>query len=311
MAGFKRYISALPRSPLVEAATRLYESLTEPTMSLRKAYRNIGKSPPNPETPNFNETWNERHPYESAGDAFDHLMEYPGLAYHIVQDVLQHDPDGLASNYKDYHGYDFQEQDLIQIAETYPLTTCKAIYNDEYFLQSDSQSLDFNHTVVNGWLVHNTDHAWDIWNYGFQYGNDMGSLAYTNAGSTRGKEFGDYLFAFPIDDAPSPSYRDGMKYGNASVVFVGTGNEFWHSGDQENQVIFDRRQPTGCFIVDKDDDGNWGVFGKDMYKPVVRFEDYDDCLDWIQRNGYDYRKQMRMWNKATPGRQVASEKRWK
>ena len=310
MAGFKRYISSLPRSPLVEAASRLYESLTEPTMWLRSAYRKNGERQPNPETPKFNEVWKNKHPYESAGNAFDYLRENPRLACEIVSEILPQDPDGLAFDYKDRQGYDFDEPDFIALVEQYPHTACRVIYNDDGYMQSDAQTLDFNHTVVNGWLVHNTDAAWDIWKEGFQYGDDMGSLAYSNAGSIAGKEYGDYLFAFPIDDAPSPSYRfHKLRYGDSSVVFIGTGNEFYHSGDEEDQVIFDRRQPTGCFVVDESD-GYWCVYGKSD-RPLVRFEEYSDCLKWIKKNGYDYRNQMRMWNKATPGRQVASEKRWK
>lgn len=311
MKNFAEYLKTLPHTPLHEAAQAMYESLTEPTMWLRKSYRKTGDRQPNPETPIFNEVWHEKHPYESAADAFDHLRDNPYLATQIVKTILPQDPDGLAFDYIDREAYDLDEPDFVAIVERYPHTACRLIYEDDRFHQSDSQTLDFNHTVVNGWLVHNSNAAWDIWKEGFKYGDDMGELAYSNAGSIAGKEYGDYLFAYPIDDAPSPSYRfHKLNYGDTSVVFVGTGNEFYHNGDQEDQVIFDRRQPTGCFVVDEED-GYWCVFGKDMYKPLVRFDEYADCLKWIKKNGYDYRSQMRMWNHATPGRQVASEKRWK
>ena len=312
MNQFKEYLSNLPKSPLVEAASAAYESLSEPTMYLRKAYKkskSIEKDG-SPYTDKFNAVWHEKHPYESALDALDTLFENPHLVVEIVDDIAAFDPDGIASTYKDYDTYDFVAEDIYTIVNSYPQTACKVIYNSEEYNRLDQITLDFNHTVVNGWLVHNSDYAWDIWREGFQYGDEIGSLAYSNAGSTAGKEYGDYLFAFPIDDAPSPSYRfHKLKYGDSSVVFIGTGNEFYHYGDEEDQVIFDRRQPTGCFVVDETD-GYWCVYGKSD-RPLVRFEEYSDCLKWIKKNGYDYRNQMKMWNKATSGRQVASEKQWK
>ena len=312
MNQFKEYLSNLPKSPLVEAASAAYESLSEPTMYLRKAYKkpkSIEKDG-SPYTEKFNAVWHEKHPYESALDALDTLFENPNLVVEIVTDIEAFDPDGIASTYKDYDAYDFVAEDIYTIVNSYPQTACKVIYSSDEYTNQDRTTLDFNHTVVNGWLVHNSNYAWDIWREGFQYGDEIGNLAYSNAGSTAGKEYGDYLFAFPIDDAPSPSYRfHKLKYGDSSVVFIGTGNEFYHYGDEEDQVIFDRRQPTGCFVVDETD-GYWCVYGKSD-RPLVRFEEYSDCLKWIKKNGYDYRNQMRMWNKATSGRQVASEKRWK
>lgn len=295
----------------------MYESLTEPTMWLRKSFRKTGDRPPNPETPVFNEVWHEKHPYESAADAFDYLRESPTLAAQIVKTMLPTDPHGLAFDYKDTEVYDFDEPDFVALVERYPHTACSVIYNDEWFQQSDSQTLDFNHTVVNGWLVHNSDSAWDIWREGFKYGDDMGQLAYTNAGSTAGKEYGDYLFAFPIDSAPGPT-RGRLKYGESSIVFIGTGNEFYHRGDEEDQVIFDRRLPKGCFIVTKQEYDNedgyadyWCVFGENERHPLYHSEEYSDCLKWIRKNGNRYISSMRMWNKSTAGRQVANEKRWK
>jgi len=313
MNPFKEYLSNLPKYPLVEAASAAYESLSEPTMYLRKAYKkpkSIEKDG-SPHTEKFNAVWHEKHPYESALDALDTLFENPSLVVEIVTDIAAFDPDGIASTYKDYDAYDFVAEDIYTIVNSYPQTACKVIYSSDEYTNQDRTTLDFNHTVVNGWLVHNSNYAWDIWREGFQYGDEIGSLAYSNAGSTAGKEYGDYLFAFPIDEAPRPHFGR-LKYGSGSIVFIGTGNEFYHYGDEENQVIFDRRQPKSCFIVDRESESSeYNVYGENEYRPLYH-GDYEDCLKWIQKNGNDYRGQMRSWGKnVDPKRSVAVNKQWK
>lgn len=319
MTEFGRYLSNLEPSPLIEAASKMYESLTDNTMWLRKSYRKAGKSEGLDYTPEFNVAWKHRSKYDSPVDAFNCLLDNQNLFWDIVDAALPYDPDGVAGEYDMKRDEDNPPDlnDGVKLVEAYPEVASRIIYNSEEFQESDQKVLDFNHTVVNGWLVHNANHAWDIWKEGFKYGNMMGELAYSRTGETKGKDYGDYLFAFPIDEAPDPDHR-GLKYGRASVVFIGTGNVFYHYGDEENQVIFDRREPTGCFIVDREylqmDEhyGNyWCVFGKDMHRPLYNSEEYSDCLKWIKNNGNTYRNQMRMWNQATPGRQVASERRFK
>ena len=166
--------------------------------------------------------------------------------------------------------------------------------------------------VVNGWLVHNSDNAADIYREGFLIGNPIGYLAY----GKRGEAFDDrYGFAYRLQDAPAPGERSmfpGLKYtqttSGASIVFQGTGNVIDHYGDREKQVIFDIREPEGCFLVKyigepetlADFNGpNWAVYGKNPDRPLVSGRYYRDCLGWIEANGYQYRNQMKMWNQDT------------
>ena len=305
--------------PLKQGVSALRESITEPTMWLRHSYKGA-RTRDIEGTPKFNEAWHEREPYTGSMAAMDVALSHPYLVQRIVREM---ESDGsypeLCEKYDcDDAFYSMDEKDVGELMEAEPVMFANVIRHSEAYEENDRTTLDFNHTVVNGWLVHNSDNAWDIWREGFKYGDDMGELAYSNAGSTKGKDHGDYLFAFPIDDAPSPTYRDGLKYGKASIVFIGTGNEFYHYGDQEDQVIFDRRQPKGCFIVSKMDYDNedgwaeyWCVIGENERHPLYHDEDYDACLDWIERNGDRYLKAMRMWNKNTPGRQVPNERKWK
>ena len=126
MNQFKEYLSKLPKSPLVEAASAAYESLSEPTMYLRKAYKkpkSIEKDG-SPYTEKFNAVWHEKHPYESALDALDTLFENPHLVIEIITDIESFDPDGIAGTYKDYDAYDFVAEDIYTIVNSYPQTAC-------------------------------------------------------------------------------------------------------------------------------------------------------------------------------------------
>lgn len=292
---FSKWIQTCKASESVrDACLSLYESVTEPALYLRRAYKTVKDCE---HTPKFNKEWHKRNTDGTWGPV-QTVLDNQFMLKDIAGAIDPDDPDtGMTpeelKQLEECDYYDLDENDTYRILEAVPQYAVEHIRNSDEYLNSDYSAMTFNHTVVNQWLVHNTDHAWDIWSDGFMYGNDVGQLAYSNAGSTQGKEFGEYLFAFPIDDAPSPSYRDGLKYGKASVVFVGTGNEFFHYGDDENQVIFDRRQPSGCFVVDKEDEV-WNVYGKDMYRPLISSE-YDRCLEWIKKNGADYAGQMKMW----------------
>jgi len=157
--------------------------------------------------------------------------------------------------------------------------------------------------VVNGWLVHNSDHAEDIYGEGFMVGNRMGYLAYTKRETA---DDGKYAFAFRIDDTPDPG-KSGLKYtsGGASIVFVGTGNVAEHLGDTESQVIFDIDEPAGCFLVKFDGmpgedfrEAEWAVYGKNPGRPLVSGKPYRECLAWIKENGMQYRGQMKEWNRG-------------
>lgn len=305
-------------APLQEGFTALCESITEPTMRLRKSYRNR-RTNDCPDTPKFNEVWHRYERYDGSDIALDVAMDN----WYLVRRIVEKWEDGgkfpeICEKYKEDDDFlGMSESDIKELMELDPETVTDVIRHSEEYYSADRKNMDFNHTVVNGWLVHNSDSAWDIWVDGFKYGNDIGQLAYSGAGSTAGKDYGDYLFAFPIGDAPAPD-RHGLKYGDASIVFIGTGNEFWHYGDEENQVVFDRREPKGCFIVAQkempNEDGYgdyWCVIGENEFHPLYHSEEYEDCLAWIVKNGNRYLKSMRMWDKATSGRQVESERVWK
>lgn len=165
--------------------------------------------------------------------------------------------------------------------------------------------------AVNEWLVHNSDHARDIYEDGFMVGNPIGYLAYGKR-----DDYGDgrYGFAFRIDDAPGPGENTShpwLKYtydgAGASIVFIGTGNVVDHYGDREKQVIFDIDDPTGCFLVKFDGEPSalggtysgpyWSIYGKNPDRPLVGGKTYRDCLRWIKEHGWQYRNQIKKWDR--------------
>lgn len=113
-----------------------------------------------------------------------------------------------------------------------------------------SECFSYNHTKINEWLVHNTseENVGGILNNGFLYGASRNHLGWTGSGN-KDDECGEYGFAFPIRQAPDPNYRGEMKYGTNSIVFIGTGVNAYHYGDEEDQVMFDLATPTSCFLV--------------------------------------------------------------
>lgn len=156
--------------------------------------------------------------------------------------------------------------------------------------------------VVNRWLLHWTrpDAAVSIARNGFDRGNTIGELAYNRSSGRNGYRWydGDYLFAFAVEDNPKIPI-----YGTSCVMFKGSGYRVWHSGDRENQVIFDYREPTGCFLVmpgydargerlpsggDRlPEDRDFHVIGMRNGKPAVLYsgDGEESCIRWVVENG--------------------------
>lgn len=180
--------------------------------------------------------------------------------------------------------------------------------------------------VRNQWLVHGTttESAINIAKNGFDRGNKIGMLAYNKSEPANGQKHdytGDYMFAFDASDDMSgydlTNYVDINRYGDALVVFKGSGYKVFHEGDDEYQVIFDYHEPTGCFLVlstqqakasgfpvRKPADNvvkiyNVQVYGqKDgSFVPLYAACEDRECVQWIVDNGDQYGRYMFRWNK--------------
>lgn len=168
--------------------------------------------------------------------------------------------------------------------------------------------------VLNQWLLHWTrpDAAVSIAKHGFDRGNTIGDLAYNrkDGGGNYDKYFGDYLFAFAVEDNPKISI-----YGTSCVMFKGSGYRVWHMGDRENQVIFDYREPTGCFLVmpaydtreenlpdggkNVPENRDYRVIGIKNGKPAVLYagESQESCIRWVVENGDSMQSLMFKWGR--------------
>ena len=169
-----------------------------------------------------------------------------------------------------------------------------------------SQLMDYQKPLINKWFVHFSNNAVNIRMEGFRYGNsDIEKLALTDAGSIKGKNYGDYLFAYEIDDVMKHAYsnrggsRNKFKYGDSVVVFIASGIKFYHHGDMEPQVVFDRKSPTGCFLVRKADperederSDKWVIYGKKGTQliPLASKEKFEDAMYWCETNYTQYKK---------------------
>ena len=159
-----------------------------------------------------------------------------------------------------------------------------------------SQLMDYEKPLINKWFVHFSNNAGKIFYEGFKYGNsDVDKLSLTDAGSTKGKH-GDYLFAYEMDDvkkyAKSSRGRRNFKYGDSAVVFVASGIRFYHHGDEEPQVVFDKKSPQGCFLVEHRDDDRWCVYGHtpNGKKQLIAVDDFYDAIYWCRENARQYGK---------------------
>lgn len=181
--------------------------------------------------------------------------------------------------------------------------------------------------VRNTWLVHGTtpESAVSIAKRGFDRGNKIGMLAYNLSDGADGQKHdysGDYLFAFDAGDDIHGSGETSVdldKYGDALVVFRGSGYKAFHHGDNEYQVIFDYHEPKACFLVISSSSAaelgfpvrkagenamaiyNDQVYGQKDGQPVPLFaaQHANDCVEWIVAHGDQYRNFMFKWGTET------------
>jgi len=144
------------------------------------------------------------------------------------------------------------------------------------------------------WLIHFSDNAYDIASEGFKYGVDqMDRLGLTNYLGDAEKAYKGYNFAVEAGSRDAKTIAREGKYGDNAVMFTNAGVKAWHSGDEEEQVIFwgDNVDPRDIILIENDY-GNWCV------KPhptknydrecVYQNEDFTTVTNWIEKNWRQY-----------------------
>ena len=145
--------------------------------------------------------------------------------------------------------------------------------------------MDFNRIVKNEWCIHFCSDSENIAREGFTSGTeDIGHLAYTNAGVQ--KSSAGYDFAFSINDRST----DYSEYGDEAVIFRTSGVEIFHYGDNQNQVIF-WGPNVKSFIPIHQDNGDWVVYGQNG-QVLVRCGRPSEIAIWATENLPQYRKQI-------------------
>ena len=181
------------------------------------------------------------------------------------------------------------------------------------FSEMDGDVFTKHNPHFDRWVVHNTENAPEIYENGFQYGSEPGKLAYTDH-----YDSGRFAFATPLENATPPNfgenrplpYCDTFDVGG-SIVFKVSGVTAFHKNDREDEVIFDKDSPEGCFwirnvnhrawendTVDDESDhelvDRYEVIGKNPDRPLCTGT-YDRCIRWCRDNGDAYAHMMKRW----------------
>jgi hypothetical protein len=146
----------------------------------------------------------------------------------------------------------------------------------------------------NTWLVHFTNHPYDIASQGFTIGMDeMDKLGLTTYYSNKAKQ-GGYNFAFIANSRDAKFAASKGKYGKYAVVFQNSGVHAYHSSDEEDQVIFWGKDvsPKSIIVLTKEYD-EWQVRSKYRLRngeTVLYTGDFQNCVNWIITNYNQYRR---------------------
>lgn len=148
--------------------------------------------------------------------------------------------------------------------------------------------LNYNRLLKrNTWLVHFTGQAPAVAKEGFQKGQeDMAALGLTTYLNPKNKQPG-WNFAFEAGSKDSARAEAEGKYGEDAVMFQSAGVEAYHSGDDENQVIF--YGPHVQEVVPLfSGDGGWRVESR-KGRVVYQNESFQAVVNWVKRNYQQYR----------------------
>ena len=158
--------------------------------------------------------------------------------------------------------------------------------------------MEYPKQVHNEWLIHFSNNAREISWEGFKHGtDDLDRLAYSYAGETDGK-FEGYDFAYTLEGARHYAFLSRgawgriPKYGHDAVIFRASGVKLWHSGDQEEQVVFYGPSAKDIIYLHYDDEtSEWNISSRfDLNHILYHNEDIDEVINWIENNYDQYRK---------------------
>lgn len=155
-------------------------------------------------------------------------------------------------------------------------------------------SMDYNRLVSpDEWLVHFSDHAWEISREGFTKGAfDASKLSLTTWLGDWAKRGGGYNFAFVLLSRYAKQAAMTRKYGQDAVVFKAGGVQAYHYGDEEDQVVFWGRtvEPSSTIYLRRTGSNEWCIVPRRLERECVKSGTFDEVAEWIVTNYQQYRR---------------------
>jgi hypothetical protein len=143
--------------------------------------------------------------------------------------------------------------------------------------------MDYVRDVNEEWLVHFTDYPGDIAVQGFTSGIDNpDTLGLTTYFPDAAKKRGGYNFAYDPSDV-GHHWKPG-KYGSEAVVFIASGVEVYHHGDEEPQIIFWGKDAHDIIPIRSNGDYDWTIWDDHAGEPFFESNEITECIDWCQEN---------------------------
>jgi hypothetical protein len=139
------------------------------------------------------------------------------------------------------------------------------------------------------WLIHFTNDPWPIAKNGFTRGvSEIEKLALTTHLGEFDKKYGGYNFAYRAEIYHRYAKgRQGYKYGEEAVMFIGSGMEMYHAGDEEPQVIFWGKNAKNIVPITKEFD-DYVVHNLKSGGIIYKNTDLDEVVSWVMRNYQQY-----------------------
>lgn len=194
-------------------------------------------------------------------------------------------PDWLAQNNKAL--FDQFADYLFEKIEDHELNVSDAEYPAWSFF-SDGK------LIKNKWLIHFTNDPWGIAKNGFTRGvSEIEKLGLTTHLGEFDKKYGGYNFAYraEIYDRYAKG-RHGYKYGEEAVMFIGSGIEVYHYGDEEPQVIFFGKNAKYIVPITKEYGDDYAVHNLKSGGIIYKSTDLDDVVSWVMRNYQQYQNRI-------------------
>jgi hypothetical protein len=160
--------------------------------------------------------------------------------------------------------------------------------------EQDQPNLYFigsKHVKSGTWLVHFTNDPDSIAMNGFTKGVSHEFLHLSKMQPSGEAKWGEFSFAFIADSRYANMAAKKKSYGKHAVMFqTNSGVESFHTGDQENQVVFEKDKTRNRIVLRRDGDSfsvERKLYGKDLFTG-----EFQDAVAWVKKNFPQYAKVM-------------------